>query len=196
MGEGKAGRPRSEAVERAILDGAVRLLEEGVPLADISIERVARTAHVGKAAIYRRWPGREELFVEVLRRAEPPDPPLSGVSVREDLISLLETLRLRGIANRSSTLLCNVYAQMKSHPRLWSAYHALVIEPRRRMSVEVLRRGQRTGEIRTDLDLDLMHDLFVGPMLVRTVVRPEGDLPEELAAQIVDVVLAGLRPAQ
>lgn len=71
-----------------------------------------------------------------------------------------------------------------------------MIEPRRRMSVEVLRRGQRTGEIRTDLDLDLMHDLFVGPMLVRTVVRPEGDLPEELAAQIVDVVLAGLRPAQ
>jgi hypothetical protein len=31
-------------------------------------------------------------------------------------------------------------------------------------------------------------------MLVRTVLRPDGDLPEDLAERIVDAVLEGLRP--
>ncbi|MFJ7148014.1 TetR/AcrR family transcriptional regulator [Streptomyces sp. NPDC100445] len=188
------GRPRSEAVEHAILEGVMKLLEEGVPLAELSIERVARTAGVGKATIYRRWSGKEELFVDVVRAAEPPDPELPGTSLRDDLVVLLESLRRRGLASRSSAILHNVYAQMKSSPRIWAAYHASVIEPRRVLGLEVLRRGQENGELRADVDLELANDMFVGPMLVRAVMRPEGDLPEGLAAQIVDTVLAGLRP--
>ncbi|MEU8591283.1 TetR/AcrR family transcriptional regulator [Streptomyces sp. NPDC048664] len=188
------GRPRSEAVERAIHEGVMRLLEEGVPLADLSIERIARTAGVGKATIYRRWSNKEDLFVDVLRAGEPEDPQLPGTSVRDDLVVLLEALRRRGLASRSSALLHNVYAQMKSSPKLWSAYHATVVVPRRRLTLDVLRRGQSTGELRPDLDLELMNDIVVGPMLVRTVLHPDSSLEEDLAARIVDTLLEGLRP--
>ncbi|MFE0514772.1 TetR/AcrR family transcriptional regulator [Streptomyces sp. NPDC058964] len=188
------GRPRSEAVERAILEGVMKLLEEGVPLAELSIERVARTAGVGKATIYRRWSGKEDLFVDVMRAAEPPDPVLPGTSMRDDLVVLLESLRQRGLVSRSSAILHNVHAQMKSSPRIWAAYHAGVIAPRRNLGLEVLRRGQRNGELREDVDLELANDMFVGPMLVRSVLRPDADLPEGLAEQIVDTVLEGLRP--
>ncbi|MGP4051079.1 TetR/AcrR family transcriptional regulator [Streptomyces sp. 2A115] len=189
------GRPRSETVERSIVEGVMRLLEDGVPLADISIERVARTAGVGKATIYRRWSGREELFIDVLRTAEPPDPELPGTSMRDDLIVLLESVRRRGLANRSSAILHNVYAQMKSSPKLWKAYHTAVIEPRRRITLDVLRRGQAGGEIRADVDVELANDLFMGPMLLRSVMRPDGGLDEGLSEQIVDTVLQGLGPA-
>ncbi|MGW7541195.1 TetR/AcrR family transcriptional regulator [Streptomyces sp. NPDC054770] len=189
------GRPRSEAAETAILEGVMKLLEDGVPLAELSIERIARTAGVGKATIYRRWNGKDELFVDVMRAAEPPDPELPGTSMRDDLIVLLEALRQRGLMNRSSAILHNVYAQMKSSPRIWNAYHANVINPRRELGKEVLRRGQRNGELRADIDLELANDMFTGPMLVRAVLRPDADLPEGLAEQIVDEVLAGLRPA-
>lgn len=172
----------------------MKLLEDGVPLADLSIERVARTAGVGKATIYRRWSGKEELFVDVLRAAEPADPELPGTSMRDDLVVMLESLRQRGLLTRSSAILHNVYAQMKSSPRIWAAYHATVVEPRRRLGADVLRRGQENGELRADLDIDFINDLFVGAMLVRTVLRPDGDLPEELAEQIVDTLLAGLGP--
>ncbi|MEU2741374.1 TetR/AcrR family transcriptional regulator [Streptomyces sp. NPDC007095] len=190
------GRPRSEAVERSIIEGAIKLLEDGVPLAEISIERLARTAGVGKATIYRRWSGKEELFVDVMRATEPPDAELPGTSMRDDLIALLEPLRQRGLASRSSALLHNVYAQIKSSPKIWDAYQAIVIEPRRLTTFEVLRRGQRDGELRDDVDIEVMNDLFVGPMLVRAVMRPDAELPEDLAEQIVDTVLAGLRPAR
>ncbi|MFE2536380.1 TetR/AcrR family transcriptional regulator [Streptomyces sp. NPDC059371] len=190
------GRPRSEAVERAIVEGVMKLLEDGVPLADISIERLARTAGVGKATIYRRWSGKEELFVDVLRGAEPADPELDGVSMRDDLVVLLESLRRRGLVSRSSAILHNVYAQMKSSPKLWAAYEATVIAPRRQMGFEVLRRGQENGELRDDVDIELLNDMFVGPMLVRSVMRPDTELPEDLAERIVDTLLEGLRPAR
>ncbi|MEU2551871.1 MULTISPECIES: TetR/AcrR family transcriptional regulator [unclassified Streptomyces] len=188
------GRPRSEAVERAIIEGVMKLLEDGVPLAELSIERVARTAGVGKATIYRRWSGKEELFVDVIRAAEPPDPELPGTSMRDDLVVLVEALRRRGLVSRSSAILHNVYAQMKSSPKIWVAYHASVIAPRRVLIMDVLRRGQRSGELRPDVDLDLVNDMFVGPMLVRSVMRPDAELPEGLSEQIVDAVLEGLRP--
>lgn len=188
------GRPRSEAVERAIVEGTMKLLEEGVPLGELSIERIARTAGVGKAAIYRRWKGKEELFVDVLRAVEPEEPELPGTSMRDDLVALLEWLRRRGLASRSSALLRTAQAQMKSSPKIWEAYHHTVIAPRRRLAAEVLRRGQRDGEIRADLDVDLVNDLFTGPMLVRAVLRPDADLTEGLAERIVDTLLCGLGP--
>lgn len=116
--------------------------------------------------------------------------------MRDDLVVLLESLRLRALANRSSAILHNVYVQMKSSPKLWSAYHATVIHPRRRMGEEVLRRGQENGELRADTDIELLYDMFVGPMLVRTVMHPDSALPEDLAERIVDRALEGLRPAK
>jgi hypothetical protein len=83
---------------------------------------------------------------------------------------------------------------MRSYPRLWDAYHHTVIEPRRRMGLDVLRRGVETGEIRADLDIELVNDLFVGPLLLRSIIRPGATLDPGLPEQVVDAVLAGVRP--
>ncbi|MEV4329091.1 TetR/AcrR family transcriptional regulator C-terminal ligand-binding domain-containing protein [Streptomyces sp. NPDC049597] len=190
----RRGRPRSEAVERSVIDAVVRLLEEGVAISDLSIERIARTAGVGKATIYRRWEGKESLLVDVVRSMEPVDPPLPGTSVRDDLVALVEMLRRRGLAKRSSALLHNVFAQMQSYPRLWEMYHRIAVTPRRERMDAVLRRGVETGEIRADVDFDLLGDMFVGPMLVRTVLRPESTPGPGSAERIVDTVLRGVRP--
>ncbi|MFF8383678.1 TetR/AcrR family transcriptional regulator [Streptomyces kanasensis] len=187
----RRGRPRSEAAERAILDAAVRLLEDGVPLAELSMERIARTAGVGKATVYRRWPGKEELFVDLIRSAEPAQPELPGTSVRDDLVALLEAVRRRGAAKRSSAVLHTVFAQLRGYPRLWDAYRRAVLQPHRRATLDVLRRGVGTGEIRPDADVELLGDLFVGPVLLRAFVAPDTPLDEDLPARVVDAVLAG-----
>ncbi|MGQ4486649.1 TetR/AcrR family transcriptional regulator [Streptomyces sp. SAS_281] len=192
--EPRRGRPRSAAAEAAILDAVVELLEAGEPLAALSIERIARTAGVGKATIYRRWAGKEELFVDVLRAIEPPEPEVSGTGGLDDLRLLLESMRKRGLAQRSSVLLHNVFAQMKSHPKLWHEYQCNVIAPRRLAMVAAVRRAVEAGELRDDTDVELMDDLFLGPMLVRTIHRPDAPLPEDLADRIIALAMEGLAP--
>lgn len=39
-----------------------------------------------------------------------------------------------------------------------------------------------------------MDDLFVGPMLVRTIHRPDAPLPEDLADRIIGALVEGLAP--
>ncbi|WP_328486956.1 TetR/AcrR family transcriptional regulator [Streptomyces zaomyceticus] len=190
----RRGRPRSEGVERAVFDAVVGLLDEGVPLAELSVERIARTAGVGKATLYRRWTGKEELLVDLLRSVEPPDPVLPGTSVRGDLVVLMESLRERGVAKRTSSLLHNVFGQMQLYPRLWEIYHVTVIEPRRRLTLDTVRRGMEQREIRDDLDVEFVADLLTGPLLLRTVIRPGASLEPGLAERVVDTVMEGLRP--
>ncbi|MFF2330320.1 MULTISPECIES: TetR/AcrR family transcriptional regulator [unclassified Streptomyces] len=192
--EPRRGRPRSAAAERAILDAVVELLEAGEPLAGLSIERIARTAGVGKATIYRRWHGKEELFVDVLRDIELPEPDVSGTAGLDDLRLLLESMRRRGLAQRSSVLLHNVFVQMKSHPKLWSEYQCTIVAPRRAAMLAAVRRAVDAGELRGDLDAELLDDLFLGPMLVRTIHRPDAPLPEDLADSIIRALTEGLAP--
>ncbi|MFC9648268.1 MULTISPECIES: TetR/AcrR family transcriptional regulator [unclassified Streptomyces] len=194
--EHRRGRPRSEAVERAILEAVVTLLEDGVPLGALSVERIARTAGVGKATIYRRWQGKEELFLDVLREIEPPEPELPGTSALDDLRAVLESMRRRGLAQRSSAMLHNVVVEMKSQPKLWAEYHRTIVGPRRELTTGLIRRGVASGELRDDLSVELMHELLVGPMLMRTLHRPGAPLDEDLPDQIISAVLQGLRPRE
>ncbi|MFI1034515.1 TetR/AcrR family transcriptional regulator [Streptomyces sp. NPDC020951] len=180
------GRPRSEAVEQAILEGALQFLENGVPLSDLSIERIARTAGVGKATVYRRWSGKEELFIDVIRATEPGEPELPGTSMRDDLVALLDPLR--------RCRLVSSWSAMRDSPRVWAAYQAAVINPCRSLGLEILRRGRANGELSADIDLELVIDMFIGPLLVNSFLRREVRLPDGAAGQIVDGILDGLRP--
>ncbi|MDF6021494.1 hypothetical protein [Streptomyces sp. JH34] len=64
-------------------------------------------------------------------RVEPPDPTVSGTAGLDGLRVVLESMRTRGLAQRSSALLHNVFVRMKKHPRLWTEYQSTVIAPRR-----------------------------------------------------------------
>lgn len=190
----RRGRPRSEAVERAIIEAALRLLEEGTSIDALSVERVARVAGVGKATVYRRWPGgKDELLLAVVDALEEPPAKPTGASVRDDLVTLLEWYRRVGLAKRQSAVLRTMTSHVKSHPKLWRQYHDTVIKSRRETLHRVLRRGVGAGELRGDLDVELLGELFTGPMLGRTVLHEDRDLPAGLAEQIVDSVLDGVR---
>ncbi|SEP64653.1 TetR/AcrR family transcriptional regulator [Streptomyces radiopugnans] len=188
------GRPRSAAADRAIIGAVLRLLERGIGVGALSIEGIAREAGVGKATVYRRWPGKDELLLDVMRALDEPPPEVRGRSVREDLVEILEGLRRKGLAKRDSALLRTMMSHFHSHPRLWQEYHDTVIRARRETLHAVLRRGVAEGEIRADLDVELLGELFVGPMLSRALLHEWRELPEGLSEQIVDGVLDGARP--
>src|SRR6266702_1128101 len=80
----RPGRPRSEEADRAIIDAALCVFaEHGVE--GLCIEKVAAKAGVGKATIYRRWPGKEDLLLDAMAWLKAPLPVPAGRSVAEDL---------------------------------------------------------------------------------------------------------------
>jgi AcrR family transcriptional regulator len=190
----RRGRPRSEAAERAICDAVERLMTEGGGLAELTIEGIAQAAGVGKATIYRRWPNKEALLVDVIARLEEPVPKLPGTSVRDDVVEVIDYMRRRGLAKRSRWVLKVALEQMHQLPGLKAVYYERVINERRRMLRGLVERGMANGEFRSDLDPALLSEMLVGPMLLRSVIYDDSPLDDpELPAKIVDTLLEGLR---
>ncbi|MER6301526.1 TetR/AcrR family transcriptional regulator [Kitasatospora sp. NPDC001539] len=191
----RRGRPRSEAAEQAIFTAVEDLMSAGTSLSELTIEGIATAAGVGKATIYRRWPNKVALLVDVVSRLEAPVPEPSGGSARDDLIEMIDYVRRRGLAKRTRWVLKAALGQMQTLPELYAAYHQRVIKPRREAGLGLIRRAVAEGEIRADLDLDLLGDLLLGPIVYRSILWEDSDLEDEdLARKMVDALFDGLAP--
>jgi len=188
------GRPRSARAERAIVDAVLDLLAEGVPADALSIEAVAGRAGVGKATIYRRWSNKEALLVDAVATLKGPLPELVGESVRDDLIALLRPVG-RNTLSRASHILPCLIAEIKRSPSLLLVYQK-IMEPRREAMREVLRRGIASGELRDDLDLEVVMAMLVAPMLAQTMINWNPRLDrDELPERLVDAIWPAIVPA-
>ncbi|MFD9123978.1 TetR/AcrR family transcriptional regulator, partial [Kitasatospora sp. NPDC059571] len=193
------GRPRSEAAEQAIFSAVEALMEAGTGLSELTVERIAAAAGVGKATIYRRWPNKEALLVDVVARLEEPTPEPAGGSVRDELVNMVDFMRRRGLAKRSRWMLKSALSQMNAWPELRDAYQERVVKPRRELARTIIRRGIAEGVLRDDLDVELVCEVVIGPILLRSVLWDEAPLDDpKLAEQMVDAVLTGVgaRPSE
>lgn len=188
----RPGRPRSERADRAIIDAALSLFaESGVE--GLCIERVAARAGVGKATIYRRWPGKEDLLLDALAALKTPLPEPRGQSVREDLIALLQAMSADVADPRHSREFALLLGEGQKFPRLLARYQEAVVEPRREVFRQVLRRGAASGELRAGIDVDAALFMLVGAVMVRGRYEPDVISPE-YAVRVVDELLRGLAP--
>ncbi|MEU4775775.1 TetR/AcrR family transcriptional regulator [Micromonospora sp. NPDC023644] len=186
------GAPRRVRADEAIVEATLDLLADGSTIEAISIEAIAARAGVGKATIYRRWPGKDALLRDALRtlKGTPPEP--AGHSVRDDLILLVGAVG-HHIDPRAARIMPCLVPEVNRSPEQYQLYQN-IIEPRREMMREVLRRGMRAGELRANLDVEVVMAMLTGPMLVQRVMRWHPDLDETtLPQRIVDGVLDGIR---
>ncbi len=78
-------RRRGVALETAIYEAVLQQLST-VGFGAMTIEGIAATARTGKAAIYRRWPSKEELVADTLDNVLPSlDLPPDTGNVRSDI---------------------------------------------------------------------------------------------------------------
>ncbi|MEV4169033.1 TetR/AcrR family transcriptional regulator [Nonomuraea sp. NPDC049709] len=187
-----AGRPRSEKAEKAIIDATLDLIGEGMGVSELTIEAIASKAGVGKTTIYRRWSNKEDLIVDALSTLKAPLPELSGTSVRDDLISLVDAMRQESGDLRSRCVMNIAMSEADRYPRLMERFLKRAVEPRREAMRAVIELGIATGELRADLDVEMGMAMISGTMLWHTKWGPAGGLAPDLAERVVDAVLRGM----
>lgn len=160
--------PRVERSRRVILSAAIDLLGE-VGYGGLTIEAVAARAGVGKSTIYRHWSGKLDLIEDAIRtlKASVVVPP-SG-SVRERLTAVLQQVAAH-IAE--SACLPAVIDAAERDPEV-CAIQRRVARDRRQLVVDLLAEGVAAGEVPPNLDLHLLADCLIGPIVVRRLLDHE-----------------------
>ena len=185
------GRPRSEASHQAIIRATLELLLETGYRA-LTMEGVRARAGVGKATIYRRWSSKAELVRDaIVFMHDDVAAPDTG-SLRGDYGGM--AARVRSAAHRSgaATLMPRLLGDVADDPELRAIFYDNLVEPRRAQMRTVLQRAVERGEIRDDVDVELMIDLFAGPVIYRLLITG-GDLMQLPAVDAqLDALLGGL----
>lgn len=186
----RPGRPRSEQADHAIIKAALDLFAECGPAA-LCIEQVAARAGVGKATIYRRWPGKEDLLIAAFASLKSPLPEPRGESAREDLIAMLDVMANDADDPRYARQFALLHGEGERYPRLVKRYKEQVVEPRRELIRSVLRRGVATGELRADTDIEIAMLTLTGAVMARGKHDRTSAEPG-FATRVVDELLRGI----
>ena len=186
------GRPRSTRADKAIIEATLDLLAEGTTLEAMSIEAIAARAGVSRTTLYRRWTNKEMLIDDALGALKGPLPELDGLSIRDDLVKLLESIAAMRTARIGRVIPCLI-PELPHNPKLARRFHALG-EPRRELMRSVLHRGIESGELRADIDIEMTCAMLSGPMVSQTWFDWHPDLDmTNMSEKVVDGILPGLR---
>ncbi|MES4890472.1 TetR/AcrR family transcriptional regulator [Streptomyces sp. NPDC096012] len=188
-------RRRGAVLERAILSAALQQLGE-VGWKGLTMEGVAAGAQTGKAAVYRRWPCKEDLVADALAAGLPEveAAPDAG-SVREDLLTLCRQVRrimysAPGAALRAVLYECN-QAQAE---RFQGVIIGGMVEPTVKLLRDVISRGVERGEVRPDAVNDFVFDAVPAMMMYRSKVCASEWSDQELVGMIDQLMIPLLRP--
>jgi AcrR family transcriptional regulator len=193
-GKRPPGRPRSEQARQAILRTTLKILGKN-GFSDFKIEEVAARASVGKATVYRWWPNKGALIADAFassttRKLRFPDTGSVYTDMSQQMRQLIKVLR-----SRRGRIVSAILAAGQSDKDLIEAFRERFLWPRRREAYATLRRGIERGELRKDLDPDLLLDSLYGPIYMRFLIQHDRLTPE-FVDRLCKLVLAGVRPTK
>jgi AcrR family transcriptional regulator len=175
-----------------VLDAArAQFVEQGYPAA--TIEAIAARSGVAKTTIYRSWPSRAAILVDVLvEMASALVPPPRG----GDPMRAMST-ELRGIVGAINgplgRLLTSLLGDAQVEPQVRSALIERLFRPRSDASAGNISRAQAGGALRSDVPAHVAVDLLVGPLFYRMFVQHQ-PVTDTFVKQVLQYVVEGLRP--
>lgn len=187
------GRPRSEAAAShdQILDAVHELLQEK-SVFDMTIEEVARRAGVGKPTIYKWWPTKAALVLDMFEERVVPELRVPDGKSAEEAIrtQVRELIRLlNGFFGKVSA---DIIAEGQCKTDVLREYRERYQLKRRAYSRELIERAQAAGEFRKDIDPELLIDMIYAPIYYRLLIR-HGKLDRRFGDELVDHVMAYVR---
>lgn len=184
--EPRRGRPRDPSRDDAIIEAAIDVLvSDGYDR--LTIERVASTAGVGKATVYRRWASKADLVIDAMSSLKPSIDHIDTGTLDGD-VDLLVSVTCSAKSTRTMQVMCSICSVLSREPDLLEAFRIRFTEPRIARITAVLERARDRGELGPDVDIPMAASLVPSLMLQRALMtgKPAG---RPYAEQVVGSVL-------
>jgi AcrR family transcriptional regulator len=181
---------RSETSRAAILEATAELLKE-TTVQKLSIEAIAKRAGVGKTTIYRWWPSKAAVVIDTFMEYHIVKTPIpEGVSVREALRTHLRAL-IKTYRGPSGDLVAQIIAEGQYDKQTMTDFRERFWNGRRQAVRELVERGQAEGELRADVDPEVLVEMLYAPVYQRLLFqyRP---LTQKYADEALEVAYAGM----
>jgi AcrR family transcriptional regulator len=188
------GRPRSETARKAVLAAAAELLlDHG--LQAVSMDAVAERAGVSKATIYRWWPKKEILALDMLFTewsAVTPQQFESGL-LRSDLVALLSAWARLSSTRHYGLVVAALLTEARTDPAFSAEYQRRMLEPRRDQARMIFADAVARGEIPAETKVEVAIDLLYGPLYHR-LLHGHAPLDDQFVDDLVEMALRGILP--
>ena len=166
------------------------LLAEGS--ADLTFERVARQAGVSKTTLYKWWPSKGALALDGYFHAVETTLAFSDTGdIRADLMEQLTAFAEVMTTTPAGRLLVELIGHSQTDPDLAVAYRRLYSAERRRLAVERIASAQAAGQIRAEVDPQVMVDQLWGAIYHRLLI-PDEPVDERFVGALVSNLLGGV----
>jgi AcrR family transcriptional regulator len=178
----------TDAITAAVME---EMAEKGYN--GMSMDSVARSAGVGKGAIYRRWSSKEEMTVDVISDLIVlDDVEIDTGSLHDDLRSALGEMNDWLSDPRVRKIYVDLLANGMRNSALADALTTHIGLPRRARGMRILDQATARGELSESIDREMVLDLIGAPVFWRLVARREGITPSYLDA-LAALLTGGIR---
>lgn len=173
-----------------VLDAATEVLaEEGY--GGFTVDGVVARSGVAKTTIYRHWPTKVDLLAATIACFDNECMPTPDTgSLRTDLVFLQQQLAGELAGAQWSRSLPGMLEGAEHDPDL-GAHQLAVFHAQSTALREVLERGQRRGELRASVDLEVAFALLAGPLFFRRLVLRQRTTTSQVE-ELIDQALGGL----
>src|SRR3954454_1969713 len=182
-----AARPRIEGDrEQQILDAALDVLAD-VGYDRLTMDAVATRAKASKATLYRRWNTKVALVIEALHHSKGPEALPDTGSLREDLQGVF--CGMGGLVDpQTVATFASVLTAISRDREFAEAFRRDVVGPKIAASKLIWQRARDRGELRDDVDLDLLEPALAGIVLHRVFVM--GEMPDaDVITRVIDQII-------
>ena len=160
-----------------------------------SMDAIARVSGVSKATMYRHWPSKDSLCLEVLGYLHGLDkepPVFDSGDFRADLIAQLQHDPAADRKLMRERIMPHLIAYAAHNRVFGDAWRARVIEPARKTLGNMMARGTQRALLSHNLDPEVGFALLLGPLIYRNVfLRKLGAKgPKDLEVAVADSFLS------
>lgn len=187
-------RPRVEGDrEQEILDATLDVLVD-MGYDRLTMDAVASAAHASKATLYRRWSSKAALVIDALLSQKAPHAMPDTGNLRDDLVGTF--CGMGGLTDqRQITLLASVITAIARDEVFATAFRRDFIGPKAASTATIFERAKARGEIRADLDLDLVAHALPGIVLHRQFLLGECPDAAFITTVVDQIILPAVLPA-